>query len=168
MVVPPKQEADLMDYVYNHDFFNTRLDGDTYQEPKSLEGQITRLADRMSTDISTEARRYWETGKRLKTPYFKEDISFEDRVNFSFPKIRNYIKSGNFDEFTFFLTLLSMSGDDFAHPVMKEIYNEWAKDKHDAIVTILEIAREEEFSEGDIQEMENLIHRYILHFNLTW
>lgn len=157
-----------MDYVYNHDFFNTRLDGDKYQEPKSLEGQITRLADRMSTDISTEARRYWETGKRLKTPYFKKDISFDDRINFSFPKIRDYIKSGKFDEFTFFLTLLSMSSDDFIHPVMKEIYNEWAKDKHEAIATILQIAQEEEFSESDIQEMEKLIHQYISHFNLTW
>ncbi|MDP2103656.1 MAG: HD domain-containing protein, partial [Candidatus Gracilibacteria bacterium] len=166
--ITPGQEADLMDYIHNHDFFNTRLDGDRYKEPQSLEGQIVRLADRMSTDISTEVRRYWETGKRLNTPYFKGDISFEDRVNFSFPKIREYIQSGKFDEFTFFLALLSISGDNFSHPIMQEIYNEWAKNKHSAITTILEIAKKEGFSESDVQEMENLIHQYILHFNLTW
>lgn len=168
IIIKSEQEADIMDYVYHHDFFNARLDGDKYSEPRSLEWQIVRLADRMSTNISREARRYWETGKRLKTPYYKREISFEERINFSFPKIKNYIESGKFDEFTFFLALLSMSGDDFTHPVMKEMYNEWAKDKHDAITTILEIAREEGFSNEDIREMKNLIHQYILHFNLTW
>lgn len=167
-MLDPEKIENLMDYVYNHDFFNTRLDGDKYHEPDSLEGQITRLADRMSTDISTEARRYWETGKRLKTPYFKGDIPFEDRINFSFPKIKNYIQSGKFDEFTFFLTLLSMSPDDFQNPVLQKIYKEWAKDKHEAIATILDIAQEEGFSESEIREMENLIRQYILHFNLTW
>lgn len=166
--INPEQEIDLMDYIYNHDFLNSRLDGDAYQEPQSLEWQIVRLADRMSTDISTEVRRYWETGKRLKTPYFKQDISFEDRINFSFPKIKKYIQEGKFDEFTFFLALLSVSGDDFTHPVLRKIYNEWAMNKHDAIATILEIAKEEGFPESDIQEMGKLIHQYILHFNLTW
>lgn len=67
----------------------------------------------MSTDISEEVDRYWETGKRLKTKYFISGVPFEDRINFSFRKVKDYIVAGKFDEFTFFLALLSMSESDF-------------------------------------------------------
>ena len=83
----------------------------------------------MSTDIKAEVERYWETGKRLGTPYFKNDISIQDRIDFSFPRIKEYIKSGKFDEFTFFLALISMSPQDFANPHLGKIYTEWAKTK---------------------------------------
>jgi hypothetical protein len=156
----------LDDYVRNHDFFNTRLDGDSYREPLSLEGQIVRLADRMSTDITEEVRRYWETGKRLKTPYFIKGIPFEDRAHFSFRKVKDYIKAGKFDEFTFFLALLSMSKDDFAHSVLAGTYDEWAKTKHRAVEEILIIAREEGFSHEDIAEMTDLITAYAKHFHI--
>ncbi|HBB03484.1 TPA: hypothetical protein DCZ39_01075 [Patescibacteria group bacterium] len=68
----------------NHDFFNERLDGDTYHEPMSIEGQITRLADRISVPIDQEITRYRETGKRLGTKYFNKDITWQERVDFSF------------------------------------------------------------------------------------
>jgi len=54
--------------------------------------------------------------------------------------------AGNVDEFTFFLAFLSLSPEDFQHPVLQDIYRKWAMDKNEAIATMLEIAWEEEFS----------------------
>jgi hypothetical protein len=71
---------------------NDRLDPN-YTEPSSVEGQIVRLSDRISTDPIPEIERYWETGKRLNTPYFKNTISFQDRIDFNFTKIGSYIAS---------------------------------------------------------------------------
>jgi hypothetical protein len=43
-----------------------------------------RLADRVSVPVEEEIVRYRETGKRLNTRYFNDQISFEERVNFTF------------------------------------------------------------------------------------
>jgi hypothetical protein len=161
-----ERTAVLEDYVRNHDFFNTRLDGDIYREPASLEGQIVRLADRMSTDIKEEVRRYWETGKRLKTPYFVKGVPFQDRTDFSFRKVKDYIKAGKFDEFTFFLALLSMAPTDFSHPVLAGTYAEWAKNKHEAVEEIIIIAEEEGYSKEDVAEMRQLLTDYAEHFGI--
>jgi hypothetical protein len=160
----PKEQQKIEDYIRNHDFFNTRLDGTKYQEPSSLEGQITRLADRISVPIEEEIARYRETGKRLNTVYFKPEISFQERVDFNFGNMGNYIKSGKFDEFTFFLALLSQKSEDFSHPTLAKIYQKWSSIKNKGIQTILEIAKEEGYPEKEIKEMENLIHKYIHHF----
>ena len=91
--IPPEDYEKIKDYILNHDFFNTRLDGDAYSEPQSIEGQIVRLSDRTSVPVTEEIDRYRETGKRLKTPYFVDGIDLKDRLDFSFPKIKEYIMS---------------------------------------------------------------------------
>jgi len=53
--------SEIADYVFNHDFMNARLEDSKYSEPTSIEGQIVRLADRISTDVETEIQRYWDT-----------------------------------------------------------------------------------------------------------
>lgn len=158
---------DINDYINNHDFLNDRLDPN-YTEPKNIEWQIVRLSDRISTDIETEIDRYWETWKRLKTPYFIEDISFEERINFNFTKIWEYIKSKKFDEFTFFLALISVSEKDYQNDDLKEIYASWAESKNIWIKKILDIWRQEWFSQEQIEKMKALINDYIKHFNINY
>lgn len=133
----------IRDYILNHDFFTTRLDGDGYTEPSSIEGQIVRLADRISVPVTQEIDRYWATGKRLGTPYFIEEIDLKDRLDFAFPKIGSYIKAGKFDEFTFFLSLLSQSEHDFQDPILASMYQDWATSKRAGVERILSIAKEE-------------------------
>ncbi|MEI6774716.1 MAG: hypothetical protein WCL18_08285 [bacterium] len=127
----------------NHDFFNERLDGEKYHEPTSIEGQITRLADRISTPIQQEIERYRETGKRLGTVYFNNKITWQERIEFTFANMKTYITSGKFDEFTFFLSLLAQKDSDFSHPVLAKIYQQWATTKHQGIESILHIAKAE-------------------------
>ena len=165
--VDQKRVAAMEDYVFNHDYFNARIDGAGLKEPASIEGQIVRLADRISTPIEEEVRRYWETGKRLKTPYFKKEVALSDRISFSFPRIKEFIVSGKFDEFTFFLALLSMSEDDFSHPVLKGIYREWATTKNVAVSEILAIASEEGYPQEDIELMRRTLDDYAKHFNIS-
>ena len=124
-----EDQKKIEDYILNHDFFNTRLDGEKYHEPISIEGQITRLADRISVSTQEEIKRYWETGKRLGTTYFKKDISWEERIDFSFANMGEYIKNGKFDQFTFFLAMLSQSACDFSNPIVVKIYQQWATNK---------------------------------------
>ncbi len=157
-------EEKIIDYIYNHDFLNTRLDWENYKEPNSLEGQITRLSDRISTPIEQEIWRYRETGKRLQTPYFKSDISFEERIDFNFNNMGNYIKNGHFDEFTFFLALLSQDSKDFSNSILADIYKKWSSTKEKGIKKILDIAKKEWYPSTDILLMENLINKYIEHF----
>jgi len=41
------------------------------------------------------------------------------------------------------LALISVSEHDFGNPVLKEIYKEWAGDKHKSVDKILTLAKEE-------------------------
>lgn len=161
-----EDQQKIEDYILNHDFFNTRLDGEKYHEPKSIEGQITRLSDRISVPIDEEISRYWETGKRLGTKYFNKDITRQERVDFSFANMGTYIKSGKFDEFTFFLSLLSQKNSDFSHPALAEIYQQRATTKQQGIDCILQLAKDEWYNAKDIQEMKKLIDTYIKNFDI--
>lgn len=163
-----EEQEKIEDYIFNHDFFNERLDGDKYHEPVSIEGQITRLSDRISTPIEQEIERYWETGKRLGTPYFNKNISWQERTDFTFTNMETYIKSGKFDEFTFLLSLLSQKADDFSHPVLAEIYQKWAKSKQEGIVHMLNIASDEWYPDEDIQQMKKLIEYYLKYFDIRF
>lgn len=168
IIISDEDQKKIEDYIFNHDFFNERLDGDTYHEPLSIEGQITRLADRISVPIDQEIERYRETGKRLGTPYFNKDITWQERVDFSFADIWKYIKSWKFDEFTFFLSLLSQKSSDFSNPVLAEIYQKWAASKQKGIDTVLQIARDEWYSDQEIQEMKTLLERYLEYFDIRF
>ncbi|MFB0965215.1 MAG: hypothetical protein QMC36_06070 [Patescibacteria group bacterium] len=53
--------------------------------------------------------------------------------------MKEYIQAGKFDEFTFFLALISMSPSDFTNPQLSDIYSEWAKTKGQAVEEILKI-----------------------------
>lgn len=159
----------IEDYILNHDFINERLDWSKYQEPSSLEWQITRLADRTSTSIAEEVKRYRETWKRLKTSYFKEDIPFQDRLDFSFSNIGYYIKTWKYDQFSFFLwALLSQSPKDFSNPVLHDIYYKRQSHKNKWIKKILEIAKQEWYSDDDIKKMETLTNQYLDHFDIKF
>lgn len=158
----------IEDYILNHDFFNTRLDWTRYKEPSSLEWQITRLSDRISTPIEEEIERYRETWKRMNTAYFKRDISFQERIAFSFVNMWDYIRDWRFDELTFLLTLLSQSPWDFSNPVLHDIYAKWQLNKNKWIKKILEIARQEWYNDDDITEMRNMIDQYLQYFDIKF
>lgn len=163
-----EDQKKIENYILNHDFFNTRLDWTKYQEPYSLEGQITRLSDRISTPIEEEIERYRETWKRMNTTYFKKDISFQERVDFTFANMWTYLKTGRFDEFTFFLTLLSQAPSDFSNPVLHDIYAKRQSNKNKWIKKILEIAKQEWYIDEDIAEMQNTINQYLAHFEIRF
>lgn len=168
IIIDKEDQEKIENYILNHDFFNIRLDWNKYQEPYSLEWQITRLADRISTPIEQEIERYRETWKRMNTPYFKKDISFQERIDFSFANIWNYIKTWRFDEFTFFLSLMSQSPSDFSNPVLHDIYAKRQSNKNKWIKKILEIATQEWYTEEDTIEMTNLINQYLEHFDIKF
>ncbi len=91
--IDPEIEKKIAEYVYNHDYMTPQLNGDRFHEPSSIEGQIARLADRISTSAITEIERYWKTGKRMGTTFFKEEIPFSARESFRFSDIGKYIKA---------------------------------------------------------------------------
>ena len=157
------QVQDITNYIQNHDYLTERLDGSTLKEPESLEWQIVRLADRISTNIIKEVRRYWETGKRRNTPLLSEKVSFQDRINFSFDQIDDYIRSGKLDQMFFFLALISVSSGDFSHPKLAEIYADWSKEKQHAVDEILKIAEEEGY---DIKKIKSIIDNYLEYFGI--
>ncbi|UFX83314.1 HD domain-containing protein [Candidatus Absconditicoccus praedator] len=158
------QISSIMDYIYNHDYMTERLDGAKLKEPDSLEGQIVRLADRVSTDVREEVRRYWETGKRRNTPLIKDGISLQDRVEFSFDKIGEYIKAGKLDQMMFFFALISISPSDFSHPQLAKIYGNWSREKEDSIDEIMLIAEEEGY---DKEKVRAVIDQYLDYFNIN-
>ncbi|MCX6825591.1 MAG: HD domain-containing protein [candidate division SR1 bacterium] len=166
IMISDEDQKKIEDYVLNHDFFNERLEGDRYHEPVSLEGQIVRLADRISVPVGEEIKRYRETGKRLGTPYFKKNITWKERIDFSFVNMGEYIKNKTFDEFTFFLALLSQVPGDFSHPLLAEIYKQWGSNKDQAISCILQIAEDESYNKEDIQKMKLLINAYLEYFKI--
>ncbi len=158
------QVKSIMDYIYNHDYMTERLDGAKLKEPESLEWQIVRLADRISTDVREEVRRYWETGKRRNTPLIKDDISLQDRVEFSFDKIWEYIKIWKLDQMMFFFALISISPEDFSHPKLAEVYDSWSREKEDSIDEIMMIAEEEAY---DKEKVKEVIDQYLDYFNIN-
>ena len=79
-----------------------------------------------------------------------------------------YIKSGRFDEFTFFLSLLSQNASDFSHPILARIYQERSKSKSKWISCILDIAENEWFTHQEIQQMKILIEDYLQYFDISF
>lgn len=168
IILSQEDQKKIEDYILNHDFFNARLDGQTYHEPMSIEWQITRLSDRISVPIKEEIKRYRETGKRLGTSYFKQDITWKERTDFNFAKMSEYIKSGKFDQFTFFLSMLSQTDSDFSNPVLAKIYQQWAINKQQGIDYILQIAQDEWYNNEAIQQMKILIKKYLVKYNIKF
>jgi hypothetical protein len=167
IIFPSDQREKIEDYLLNHDFFSDRMDGQRHKEPQSLEWQIVRLSDRISVPVEDEIVRYRAAGKRLGTPYFKDDISFQERVSFTFDTMKQYIQIGKFDEFMFFLALLSNVPSDFSDKTLQEIYRRWSGEKRKWIQKILDLAKQEWYAEDDIQKMKDLIEEYLLHFTIS-
>ena len=153
----------ILDYILNHDYMTERLDWKYLKEPKSIEGQIVRLADRISTDVRQEVRRYWATWKRRKTLLYNPNITLDDRVSFSYDRISEYIVKWKLDQIFFFLTLISITWDEFSDKILSEIYDEWSLEKENAIDEILKIADEEWY---DRIELSNIIMEYLNYFNI--
>lgn len=82
-----QEQQEIQEYLINHDYFSQQLNGGRFSEPKTLEGQIVRLADRISVPLQDEIQRYRDTGKRLNTPFFNTSMPLGERENFSFDKM---------------------------------------------------------------------------------
>ena len=143
MLLTQDEQSDITDYLYNHDYFSQQLNGKRYHEPKSIEWQIVRLADRTSVSICDEIQRYRDTWKRLGTPLFNPDIPTTEREEFSFDKMGQYSKKWRIDEISFFVALLMITWDDFADPLLGERYEQWAIQKSQAVEYIKTIAKHE-------------------------
>lgn len=160
IAIDPQIIEDINNYIYNHDYMTPMLNGDRYTEPSTIEGQIARLADRISTDAITEIERYRKTGKRRGTAFFNPKIDFEDRVNFRFSQAGSYIKAGKLDQFMFFATLLAVKASDFAHPVLQEIYQGRAPQKRAAAEHIFTMAEQEGIDPAIIAQMREVVKEY--------
>ena len=143
MLLTQDEQSDITDYLYNHDYFSQQLNGKRYHEPKSIEWQIVRLADRTSVSICDEIQRYRDTWKRLGTPLFNPDIPLIEREEFSFDKMSKYDEKWRIDEISFFVALLMITWDDFADPLLGERYEQWAIQKSQAVEYIKTIAKHE-------------------------
>lgn len=165
--VSPDDDAKLKDYLINHDFFSQQLNGKRFQEPYSLEGQIVRLADRISVPLTEEIDRYRETWKRLKTPFFFPETDINIRMNFSFDDFWAYNEAGIIDEVMFFTGMLMINGSDFSHPILSRLYDEWATQKNTAAAHILDIARTEGTSDEDINKLTELLDALGKRYNFT-
>lgn len=163
--ISPEDEAKLEDYLVNHDFFSEQLNGWRFKEPGSLEGQIVRLADRISVPLKDEIDRYWETGKSRQTPFFFKDTDEDIRMNFSFDKMWTYSSQGIMDEVMFFTWMLMITWEDFSHPTLGRLYEERAIQKKDAAQYIMEIAEKENTSPEDKEALRILLEKLWQKYN---
>jgi lipoprotein NlpI len=152
-----EEKEDISEYLINHDFFSEQLNGKRFHEPKSKEGQIVRLADRISIPLKDEIQRYRDTGKRLGTPFFNTTVSLDERENFSFDNMGYYFKNGKIDEVLFFTALLMITEKDFNDPLLGQIYKERAIQKKDAVQFIMDIAQKEDTNPEDKQQLQQLL-----------
>ena len=152
-----QEQAEIKEYLINHDYFSEQLNGGRFHELTSIEGQIVRLADRISIPLKDEIQRYWDTWKRLNTPFFNQSMPLSERENFSFDKMGLYFKNGWVDEVLFFIALLMITEKDFSDPVLGEIYKEWAVDKDNAIDFILDIGKQEGATPEQMEDLKVLL-----------
>ena len=152
-----EEQEEIKEYLINHDYFSQQLNGWRFHEPSSKEGQIVRLADRISVPLQDEIQRYRDTGKRLKTPFFNQTMPVSERENFSFDKMGLYFKNGWVDEVMFFTALLMITENDFSDPVLWSLYKEWAKDKDNAIDFIIDIGKQEGATPEQIDDLKILL-----------
>lgn len=152
-----EEQEEIKEYLINHDYLSQQLNGGRFHEPKTIEWQIVRLADRISVPLKDEIQRYRDTGKRLKTPFFNESMPLEERENFSFDKMWFYFKNKWVDEVLFFTSILMTTEKDFSQPELWKMYAEWAVDKNNAIDFILEIGKQEEATPEQIEQLKQLL-----------
>lgn len=155
-----QEQAEIKEYLINHDYFSEQLNGGRFHEPTSIEGQIVRLADRISVPLKDEIQRYWDTGKRMNPPtqFSNPLIPLSVRETFSFDKKNEYEKDyGKLDEISYFLSALMVTEKDFSDPVLGEIYKEWAVDKDNAIDFILDIGKQEGATPEQMEDLKVLL-----------
>jgi hypothetical protein len=143
----------IIDYLCNHDYMTPKLNGKKFHEPMSIEGQITRLADRTSVSPVQEVERYWITGKRLWTPLYLPEITEQQRKEFSFEKIWEYSKNKLIDQCMFFACIFAVQPDHFSDETLQQIYANRLPERGYAIQRVREIAQSEWWSKQDIEKI---------------
>ena len=152
-----EEQQEIKEYLINHDYFSQQLNGGRFREPQTLEGQMVRLADRISVPLRQEIQRYRDTGKRLNTLFFNTSMPLAERENFSFDKMWTYFKYGWVDEVMFFTALLMITERDFSDPILWSIYSEWAVDKDKAVDFIMEIGTKEGAIPEEMEQLKALL-----------
>lgn len=160
-----EEQQEIKEYLINHDYLSQQLNGGRFHEPKTIEWQIVRLADRISVPLQDEIQRYRDTGKRLNTPFFNESMPLEEREKFSFDKMPLYFKNRWVDEVLFFTSILMTTEKDFSDPILWKMYAEWAVDKDNAVDFIMEIGTKEWATPKQMQDLKILLSHLGKKFN---
>ena len=144
----------VVDGIRYHDFYNPDIDPHL-REPKYMEGEIVRAADKMLDNLAAKVERYWNYGKERGVKFFDSKVTIEDRLAFNFsPECK--VKA---DGLIYLLALLALKPKDFRYPQLQLAYDRWSsKPKRAAIDRILSLAEEEGF---DRRSVEQVIDEYL-------
>jgi len=138
--------------IEKHDWFNLNISNGVEKEVRMNHViDIFRLADRTSLSPKEELERYYETGKRYKTPFFNPELSMHDRFDFK----NNYKKR---DIITHFLLIFIFNEDYLFFSTTIRLYNEWAEDKEELKLYITDIiCKDEQLPEEQIEMIRKIL-----------
>jgi HD superfamily phosphodiesterase len=152
--IPENVIAMVVDGIVRSDFYNLRL-FPSGQPPKSLAGDIVRCSDKMQDNLVAKVDRYWfEYGVPRGATFYKRSLSREERGQFSFENFKG-------DQLNVILSIISLSGQDFSHPVLQATYDEWSKQPKELVVErIIALANEIGCTPSEVSEVESIINWY--------
>jgi len=138
--------------IEEHDWFNLHISNGIKEVLKRNPiVDIFRLADKTSVPPKEELMRYYETGKRYKTPFFNPELSISDRFDF-----KNNCKKR--DIVTHFLLFFTFNEDCLFFSTTIKLYKKWAKDKEDLKLYITDdLCKDEQLPEEQIEMIRKIL-----------
>jgi len=134
--------------IRHHDYFCQSVDHQPF--PKELQtsplAEIFRLADKTSIDPAQEVKRYYQTGERYQTPFYKPELSWDDRFSFS-------VAPQDKDQLCYLLLIFALQPHHFIHEELRNIYREWQKNKQVAKEEICKIAHDRNLEPESIRHI---------------
>ena len=151
----------LYNLIACHDYLTPQISGYGlpqvfYDEPLA---ELFRLADKTLLTPAEEMKRYYETGKWLKTPFYKPELTDDARFDFS-------TEEKDRDALCYAMILFAIQPQDFLYQETATAYAEWAKGKYYAFRELIRQAREENLSAEDILKIHGIMERFFAKFNL--
>ena len=152
--------------IVHHDYINYLVSG--YDFPYNVIlplSEIFRLADKTSLSPKDELLRYYATGRRLAPDRLLFDPSITDEVRFDLQHVNDQC-----DYLTWFLLIFALQSTDFLYGDTRDAYAYWARGKKEALETIGDLCRQEEYLDGrtpaDPEEAMAVVVRFCQKNNL--
>jgi len=166
--ISSKQESatELYAMIRRHDYLSPIIDGENLPELflNHPLAEVFRLVDKTSLPPVKEIERYYLAGKNWGNVFFKPELTYEERFDYS-------RGTKHWDQINHFLNLFAIQASDWAYDETRRLYRQWEmKDggRLLAVKKIFQLAEQEGLSSAQSKQINDILEEFFKRFNLLF